>query len=193
MWLELKKGTTLLQNITASEFRISLQSGRIDVLIVTEEFTIDLGSCLRWWKPSAPSLWPVSDIFQLNIHRAKTAVMFCACEIIPLFSVVFCVFRSVHKFDFRLVVNETPNKWWPVEGHAVMMLVFLTRSICFPLIVVASVRGLSAVCRSTTFSWVSNIICCQMTLSVKKWVVRCYCVISDIYAGMLPVLSSNIG
>lgn len=43
-----KTWTTLLQTITASEFRISLKSGRIDVLIVTEELTIDLGSCLRW-------------------------------------------------------------------------------------------------------------------------------------------------
>jgi len=46
--------------------------------------------------------------------------VFNACEIIQLFSVVFCVFRAVHKFDFRLVVNETPNKWRPVEGRAVI-------------------------------------------------------------------------
>jgi hypothetical protein len=28
-----------------------------------------------------------------------------------LFSVLFCVVGAVHKFDFRLVINETPNKW----------------------------------------------------------------------------------
>jgi hypothetical protein len=50
----------------------------------------------------------------------QTAVVFCAREIVPLFSVVFCVFRAVHKSDFRLVVNETPNKWRPAEGHAVI-------------------------------------------------------------------------
>jgi hypothetical protein len=36
-------------------------------------------------------------------------------QIIPLLSVVFCVFRAVHEFDFRLVMNETPNKWRPVD------------------------------------------------------------------------------
>jgi len=30
-------------------------------------------------------------------------------EIIHFF-VVFCVVRTVHKFDFRLVINETPSK-----------------------------------------------------------------------------------
>ena len=40
----IKKVTTLSQNITASEFRIYLtKSGRMDVLIVTEAFTVDLG------------------------------------------------------------------------------------------------------------------------------------------------------
>jgi hypothetical protein len=28
-----------------------------------------------------------------------------------IFSAVFCVVRAVHKFDFRLVTKETPNKW----------------------------------------------------------------------------------
>ena len=47
--------------------------------------------------------------------------MFCACEMIQLFSVMFCVVRSVHKFDFRLVINYTSNKCRPVEeGHAVI-------------------------------------------------------------------------
>jgi hypothetical protein len=33
--------------------------------------------------------------------------VFCACEMMQFFSAVFCVVRSVHKFDFRLVVKET--------------------------------------------------------------------------------------
>jgi hypothetical protein len=37
--------------------------------------------------------------------------VFCACGIIQLFCVVFCVVRAVHKFGFRLVVEENPNKW----------------------------------------------------------------------------------
>jgi hypothetical protein len=41
--------------------------------------------------------------------------VFCACGVIQLFSVVFCVLRAVHKFDFRPVINETPNNWRPME------------------------------------------------------------------------------
>jgi len=47
-----------------------------------------------------------------------------------LFSVVFCVIRIVNKFDFQLVMNETPNK---------RPLMFVTGSVCFLLTVVASV------------------------------------------------------
>jgi hypothetical protein len=41
------------------------------------------------------------------------AVVFCACEMLDLFSLGFCVVRAVHKFDFSLVMKETPNKWRP--------------------------------------------------------------------------------
>ena len=37
--------------------------------------------------------------------------MFCACVITELFPVVFYLDRAVHKFDFRLLIYETPNKW----------------------------------------------------------------------------------
>jgi hypothetical protein len=41
---------------------------------------------------------------------------------IQLFSAVLCVVRAVHKFDFRLVINETSNKRRPMEeGHAVIV------------------------------------------------------------------------
>jgi len=43
----------------------------------------------------------------------SSAVVFCACEIIQLFSVVFYVVRAKH--DFRLVMNEASNKWRPVK------------------------------------------------------------------------------
>jgi len=33
------------------------------------------------------------------------------CKILQLLSVVV---RTMNKFDFRLVINETCNKWWPV-------------------------------------------------------------------------------
>jgi hypothetical protein len=44
--------------------------------------------------------------------------VFCACDIVQLFSVVFCVVRTVNKFDFRHVINETPNKCQPMERRS---------------------------------------------------------------------------
>jgi hypothetical protein len=52
--------------------------------------------------------------------------VFCACEIIQLFSVVFCVVTSVHKFDFRIVMNEKPtNGNKRKQAHAVVEICFL--------------------------------------------------------------------
>ena len=61
---------------------------------------------------------------------------------------MFCVFRAVHKFDFRLVLNATPNKWRPVKGNALVdTLVLDTIHMFSPHR--RGVRELSALCRST--------------------------------------------
>jgi hypothetical protein len=57
---------------------------------------------------------PLFVISNRYIPVGWSAVVFCACEIIQLFSVVFCVIRAVHEFDFRLVINETSSIWRPV-------------------------------------------------------------------------------
>ena len=41
--------------------------------------------------------------------------------------VVFCVVRSVHEFDFRLVINETSKKWRPVFVKILRHVVMETR------------------------------------------------------------------
>jgi hypothetical protein len=41
--------------------------------------------------------------------------MFYVYERIYLFSAVFCVVRSVNKFDFMFVLKETHKKWRPAE------------------------------------------------------------------------------
>jgi len=38
------------------------------LLILTEEFAVDLGCCLRWGKPTLSCLLPVADVFQLTIQ-----------------------------------------------------------------------------------------------------------------------------
>jgi hypothetical protein len=45
--------------------------------------------------------------------------VFCAWGIIQLFYVVFCVVRTVHKFGFRHVINETCSKLRPAERRSV--------------------------------------------------------------------------
>ena len=50
------------------------------------------------------------------------AVTFCAWKVTSLFSVVFCVIRTVNKFDFHLVMDETPKK---------QPLMFVTVSVSF--------------------------------------------------------------
>jgi len=53
-------------------------------------------------------LWPVTRVFQLEIHWAEVQpvlwgelIIFCKKK----FSAVFYVVRYVHKFDFSLIVN----------------------------------------------------------------------------------------
>jgi hypothetical protein len=67
-----------------------------------------------------------------------SAVVFCACETMQLFSVVFCVVRAMYKFDFRLVTNGTPYKLWPVEREPCSN----TGLLCF----CTSVKGLYPCC-----------------------------------------------
>jgi hypothetical protein len=59
------------------------------------------------------------------------------------------VVRAVHKFDFKLVMNETHNKWRPVHvklRHAVIETHVYDRSYIFSPSVVASVNGLYPHC-----------------------------------------------
>jgi hypothetical protein len=66
--------------------------------------------------------------FGLNCIRA----FFCALHY--SFFVLFCVVGAVYKFDFRLVMNETPNNGdqWK-ERHAVIEnFVFDRISVCIP-------------------------------------------------------------
>jgi hypothetical protein len=60
----------------------------------------------------------------------------------PLFSVVFCVVTVVHKFHFRLVINEIPNKWRPVATSCSNRDSCFWQDLCFPHTIVARVKGL---------------------------------------------------
>jgi hypothetical protein len=74
------------------------------VLILTEEFSFNLNSCLGGGG-EAEIVLCVTHVLQLIIHYAEVQACF-ACQTIQLFSVVFCVVRHVQKFGFKLVTNE---------------------------------------------------------------------------------------
>jgi hypothetical protein len=56
----------------------------------------------------------------------RSTVEFCACKIVHLLSVVFCVVGIVHKFNFSVVRNQTHNKWRPLErGTLVFDVIYI--------------------------------------------------------------------
>jgi hypothetical protein len=70
--------------------------------------------CWTWlWFALCQSDRPllVTDNRCIQIENTFSAVVFCECEIIQLFSVVFFVFRAVHKFYFRFVINKTTTSY----------------------------------------------------------------------------------
>jgi len=75
--------------------------------------------------PSPFFLWTVTDVFQLKYTGLKCSRVLCVRDK-QLFSVVFYVVTAVHKFDFRLVMYETPNEWRPVERRSCS-----DRKLCF--------------------------------------------------------------
>jgi hypothetical protein len=68
-----------------------------------------------------------------------SAGVFYMYKIILLFSVVFCLVGTVHKFDCRLVANWSPDRWHPVGsdsrseqdwGFSQELYVFFARLAC---------------------------------------------------------------
>jgi hypothetical protein len=49
-----------------------------------------------------------------------SSVVFCACDVTQLISVVFCDVRAVNKMDLRHIMNEIPDKYDQVkESHII--------------------------------------------------------------------------
>ena len=111
-------------------------------------------------KPDPPTpLWPVTDVFQLKHTGLKCIRVLCARDK-QLFSVVFYVVTAVHKFDFRLVMYETPNEWRPVERRSCN-----DRILCFWQDLYVFRRPSSRVLRDSTHAVQVN--CVLFTLSGK--------------------------
>ena len=63
------------------------------LLILTEEFAVDLGSPLRQGTLTAPCLWPLTGVYQLQINQAEVRSCFLRVQLYP---VLRCVVRAVH-------------------------------------------------------------------------------------------------
>lgn len=50
--------------------------------------------------------------------------MLCACDIIQLFSILFCVVKVIRKFDLKFAINKTTNGDQWKDGHGVMEIQF---------------------------------------------------------------------
>jgi hypothetical protein len=83
------------------------------ILLMTVEYGGDLGSGLHLRKPTFRCLWPLTDVFRLKYIGPKCKRV-CVCEVTHVFCVVVCVLTAAHKFELRIVINETPNKRRPV-------------------------------------------------------------------------------
>jgi len=72
---------------------------------------------------------------------------------------VFCAVKAVHKFDSRLVINETPNTWRLVERRSCSDTHFLCGIRTFSPCHRREYYGtLPTLCRSNAFSWVTEFI-----------------------------------
>lgn len=104
-----------------------------------------------WAEESQPSFasghWL---LYSSYIYIGLTAVIFYACTIIRLFSVVFSAVRTVRKFDFSIVIKETCNKWQPVLVeklcHFLIETYVVTWYINFPVSVIRSLPTLQINC-----------------------------------------------
>jgi hypothetical protein len=53
---------------------------------------------------------------QIKNTLSSCAVVSCRCDLILLYSVVLYLVRAAHTYDFRFVINWTPNTWQAVES-----------------------------------------------------------------------------
>lgn len=73
--------------------------------------------------------------------------MFCACELLQLVSVRFCVVTDVYKCGCGLVINETETK--EMRGRKVTLgwtHIFLTGNLCFSPTVADRAKGIYPRC-----------------------------------------------
>ena len=76
--------------------------------------------------------------------------------IIRLFSVVFSTVSTMHKLDFRVVINEACNKWQPVLVEKLCPFLIETYVVTWYISFPVSVKGVYPHCKSAAYSWVKD-------------------------------------
>jgi hypothetical protein len=122
------------------------------------------GVCSWLWQLS---VWGMEDrLFFVTNNRwipvkntlGWSAVVFFDYEILQLFCVSLWVLGAAHKFNFRRVTNEIPNKWRIIERRpwCDTSSYFWHDLYIFSRPSSRVLRALPKPCRSTAYSWVRN-------------------------------------
>jgi hypothetical protein len=82
------------------------ETAGILVMILNEEFAVDLGTYFALGNCDRPLFVTCNRYILVKNQLDWSTIVFCACEMMQLFSVAFYTVRGVHKFDFRLFINE---------------------------------------------------------------------------------------
>jgi len=75
-------------------------------MILNEEFVVDLDSCFALGKGDRPLCVTSDRYIPIKNQLDWSTVVFCACELIQLYSVSFFTVRGVHKIEFKLFINK---------------------------------------------------------------------------------------
>jgi hypothetical protein len=82
------------------------ETAGILVMILTEEFAADLGSCFVLEISDRPLFVTSNRYIPVKNQLDWSTVVSCACEMIQLFPVAFYTVRGVNKFEFMLLIKK---------------------------------------------------------------------------------------
>jgi hypothetical protein len=80
-----------------------------------EKLDVDLGSRSRFGRPAVLCLGRITGVFQRKIHWAKVQSCFVGVRWYTTSHLCCLCLELCINLTLRLVINEIPNKWRPVE------------------------------------------------------------------------------
>ena len=102
-------------NLTTSELARAGLSVRLDPLLARVHPRIPW----QWWRRGKSNCYMFTfskRCILIASTMVRGAVVSCACNLMLLFCVLFCLFTAVNNVSFGLVINWTPSKRRPVES-----------------------------------------------------------------------------